>query len=68
MHEEYRAIVAAGLILQIDDPRMADFVDNLGRVNAMADRMLFSKVDSWFEVWHRAPEAVTTVEVPWPFP
>ena len=23
----------------IDDPRMADFVDNLGRVNAMAERM-----------------------------
>ena len=23
----------------IDDPRMADFVDNLARVNAMADRM-----------------------------
>ena len=23
----------------IDDPRMADFVDNLGRINAMADRM-----------------------------
>ena len=23
----------------IDDPRMADFVENLGRVNAMADRM-----------------------------
>jgi len=23
----------------IDDPRMADFVDNLGRINAMAERM-----------------------------
>jgi hypothetical protein len=27
------------LLYPIDDPRMADFVDNLARVNAMADRM-----------------------------
>src|SRR3569833_2959700 len=27
------------LTYPIDDPRMADFVDNLARVNAMADRM-----------------------------
>jgi hypothetical protein len=27
------------LAYPIDDPRMADFVDNLGRVNAMAERM-----------------------------
>jgi hypothetical protein len=27
------------LLHPIDDPRMADFVDNLGRINAMAERM-----------------------------
>ncbi len=27
------------LLYPVDDPRLADFVDNLGRVNAMAERM-----------------------------
>ncbi|GAA3756487.1 cobalamin-independent methionine synthase II family protein [Microbacterium kribbense] len=44
LHEEYRAIVDAGLILQIDDPSLAENWDQINPEPSVADYQAFTKI------------------------